>query len=300
MHRQNQIALPVLTTDLIGQLQLRRDPVRHHDVMVAQAGACIAQQGAPSTAPGSQPPICRHRSSTCLKGLAVQGSWVATDEMEWYLMSLEVAQTGCPVRPIGVNDDHAWLAEQWNNNCAEVCYAIAILINNHWEPWLLRTDGEVGALSTGPHSHERLLAEPAIAELLRTNSLDVTLIQTLSVFHADCGFQTMARLSSPTGTESVALGWRGHFGRSLIGPENTARSARAPAWRHAFANGRVSSAVVCPPPHSWRSRSQSGRHGHPAIRPARCRPHSEAGANACVRRIRKLQLVLPAELELVI
>ena len=315
-HKEHGIPQPTLITDLLGRVQLPRDPVRPQDALIAQAHGKSCEARCPCTAGGpattATPPQVQHLPR--LPALLAQGRWVATDEMNWYLNNLDLCPNAHPIKPAKMDDDlHAWFQQQWTGNCGETLYASAVLTNHHWEPWLLLTDGEVATLRTGPSTLARLQATPSIRALLDTNSLDVRIVQPLSFFQADCGFQAIAPEHHQTCTEATALGWRRQFLRSLIGTGRhhqkgtdyqlggMAQSQGDTATLHQQLEELLHLHGV--PAEQTRERAttvmqQLGRQPvQTALRSARPWADLKARANSCLP---KLQLVLPAELEKII
>ena len=318
----NENTAVIYTTGIVGEVKLPRDELDIREVIVVQEHGQWRSPKCPcqlvSHGESNLPPVIRNIPR--LEALLAQGPWVAVDEMTWYLENL-VGKHLEVCRPADhATDLEAWIAEQWNSATEEVVLASAVLTNHHWEPWMLRVDGEVAVLITGPAAAARLHYTDAFHMLDKEDRIDVQTIRLDTTFHADCGFQTIAWLTDQDRvqghracTTSIATHWRRQFTQSLIEKETDqcivshielggARSTGEPADPLAAELAKLLHIHGVPTEES-QARAQSVLHQmgrqpvQTALRSARPWAELKSRSNASVPRI---QLVLPSELQEVI
>ena len=221
----NSTTAVVYTTGMIGDVKLPRDELDMREVIVAQEHGQWRAPRCPchlaSDGESNLPPIIQHLPR--LEALLAQGPWVAVDEMNWYPDHLTDQRHQVCKPADHATDLEAWISEQWNSATDEVVIASAVLTNHHWEPWMLRVDGEVAALITGPATVARLHYTDAFHMLDREDKVDVQTVQLDIAFHADCGFQTIAWLANPDRAHEhkacsplTATQWRRQYAQHLL------------------------------------------------------------------------------------
>ena len=136
---------------------------------------------------------CRSKARNAV--LELQGSWVANDEMEYYL--LRIAQGGVDMGPLLYLDEHDDLrrdVEEWLAKCidligeADGTAITAILYKHHWMPLLMQHHAEKYELHTADEAVQ-ILATAANQAIGYDHSLAIIGHATQQCFPADCGFQ---------------------------------------------------------------------------------------------------------------
>ena len=167
----------------------------------------------------------------CKRGqlLAHQGSWVAMDEFTHYLLALQDTHKIASHPPCHI--DHLCMDEYltdkltaWFRACDELCQtnsqvATGLLIHQHWIPVLIRPAVNVLHVLTTQDGHDWI--DAATQHLRKLPK--VTVCALPSVFHNDCGFQSIAWLISHIEyreqvepfTVASAITWRSLFEHHL-------------------------------------------------------------------------------------
>ena len=120
-----------------------------------------------------------------------QEGWVAQDEMDFYLGFLQqLEEVGfLPSLAVPAFDSKVaeWVSSLVSLLPAHHCVASALLQAHHWHPIVLWKHDDGLRISTTPEC--RNILEPFFGQ--QTRSIHFVLLDLPSVFHADCGFQTI-------------------------------------------------------------------------------------------------------------
>ena len=170
-----------------------------------------------------------------------QESWVAKDEMDFYIdvfNSTGLAQGQTTL----VFDDFPDQLEQWVQQCLNATtqdktVVSAVLLDQHWIPFaFVRSNNDMAKVVTSKEGTE-LLSYCKVSDVQQTIPLP-------HLFKADCGFQTIGWLVRLVLDPSSSFGPK-HFG-DLFPPITVAAAA---SWRgmfehHLFVTGRATRTVV--------------------------------------------------------
>ena len=130
-----------------------------------------------------------------------QRGWVASDEMEFYLKTMQSTQNTRIVNPIILEDrEPIDAAAHFKESIIRVIHenqdevnhvATALFFANHWAPLSVSWDSEIHIAT----SHElQTLIQEWIQHFFDDQNCTVTSVTVPQVFDADCGFQTVAWL----------------------------------------------------------------------------------------------------------
>lgn len=158
-----------------------------------------------------------------------QEGWVAQDEMDFYLGFLDqldgVGFLPSMVVPVFDPDFDTWLDELLSVADREKCAASAILHDGHWNPIVIwKQDGSLWISTT---SFGKSLIDTYSQDILQ--GCHITLLDLASVFHADCGFQTIGSILQEVLDHMPDNQWN-HPPKSF-----PVRASTAVAWRILFA-----------------------------------------------------------------
>ena len=123
-----------------------------------------------------------------------QEGWVAQDEMDFYLVFLnQIDQVGfihSIVGPVLDPDAATWFESLLKVAQQEGCAASSILQDTHWHPIVVWCRGETTWVSTTGFG--KTFISEALGDQVRTYHFNM--LELPSVFHADCGFQTIGAI----------------------------------------------------------------------------------------------------------
>ena len=164
-----------------------------------------------------------------IQALWKQGSWVAKDEMDFYLSVAEINGGITVFQPnhyfseaAALEEAGVWLCHPIHQASDSQTFASAAIIDRHWVPVVFRRKDSVIQLCTTPEGSCFIQSATEIANDMG-KTLEVTQKVLPQQFHADCGFQAfawiIANLSGcmPTGIlPKQAEGWRYLFAKHLL------------------------------------------------------------------------------------
>ena len=179
------------------------------------------------TGENSQPEI----PLPCQRLLALwkQASWVAEDEMDFYMTAAkQFAQVSILPPQTFFNDTavkieaSVWLQQPVEWVTPDRPWITAAIVSRHWVPIIIRKQGSTIQVATTPEGSPFL---EAIQDITAANGLTMTATQKMlpQSFHGDCGFQAFAWIMASLAEEKIeplaplsAEKWRHLFAEHLI------------------------------------------------------------------------------------
>eukprot|EP00438_Fugacium_kawagutii_P027990 Skav202941 [mRNA] locus=scaffold422:252756:257213:- [translate_table: standard] len=234
------VGMITVAEDRIGHMQLPTAPTTEMGTMIDisqpvtdQQLICLHANVAPDTrCPHSNTRhAVPHIPTGCnrITGLFCQQSWVADDEMDYYLSTVAHLPNivPCPVRICPADTTHAVFAHKWVQDIYHLLgphetLITATIVDNHWLPFAFAQGDHDLVITCTPEG--KAWAE-SFLQAYQSLMFQVT-IQVAALPHSfsgDCGFQSFAWLVSTARkethqalSEQQASGWRGLFRQHLL------------------------------------------------------------------------------------